>query len=1241
MKTNTLAFVAKLCLFLAFTICFCSLATAQTTTISGTINRYSKVTAIDIAQNSLTITEPTNFKVCDTVLLIQMQGAVIDQTNTASFGNITDYRSAGLYEKCIIDRINGSQVFLRHKLLNAYDAAAAVQLVTVPQFVDVNIASTLTGRAWDGNTGGVIAFEASGIVRITGLIDATSIGFRGGRANANAACNANATDFFYPTSQNIAGLKGEGIALVGATIASGKGNAANSGGGGACRNAGGGGGSNAGIGGAGGSTTRSTGEIREASGLGGRLLQYAANTARIFMGGGGGAGNQDDNTASNGGNGGGIVYIAGNQIVGGGLINASGASADQAGIDGAGGGGAGGTVLLQSFIRPLAVQVLARGGAGGNTNGIGTGSPSTDCFAPGGGGGGGAFFTNGSATGISLSIDGGTAGRIVSSLSACANTNYGATNGSLGQSLSSTNLMPIGTTEQSPLTVTVVSLTAPACANAQLVLNVTNPIAGASYLWQQNGVDMAGQTGTALTVSTSGVYRVRVSLGCNFIFSAEQVVTINGQPIAVIAGNSPQTVCGGGNSVTLTATQSPLFTYQWRRDGTAIAGATNATFSANTAGVYTVAVTACTNTVISNAITLVNPTVVTPVVSGSNLLCTGGSTRLSASPFNANYQWRLNGVNIIGATGSTYEATQVGDYTVIDPRTCNPNPSSSFIIQAATTPATIAITGNLQACQGNSARLTATSGAGFTYQWFRNGQAIANAVANPYQATQAGSYTVQVNDACNRVLTSPAVNVTIITAPDNLFVRGQALLCQGTAPLTVRFVRTYRYQWLLNGADIAGATDTAYVATATGVYGVNVKDTCNNEYFTPAFLVSSGSLDQIQISINGSRRILCPGDRITLTANSTGFGLSLQWQLNGQDIPSATGNAYIATQAGSYTVRTFNSCTSRSSAPYVIAAGTPPPATITGNFSFCFGERTNLTAPSGQNFSYQWIRNDTLINGGITASIPVFVGGSYKVAVTNGDGCRTISEPVVVVANRFDEAAAKVSSNTNLVCAGTGARLTATGGVRYEWTPTTGLNNAFIANPIATPSVSTTYTVKIINNFGCSSTRSITIEVIPEFTLDFDLVLNGDCGQRQLISIVNKSKGLNGFNDITWSMGDGEVVRGFTPVPYTYAKGGSYTITLRIDNRGCVKTLSKRIEFENFFYPTVITPNEDGKNDAFVIDNPNEGWLFEVYDRYGRKVFESENYNNDWKGEKTAATYYYRLVAPSGKECRSWCYVVL
>jgi hypothetical protein len=58
-----------------------------------------------------------------------------------------------------------------------------------------------------------------------------------------------------------------------------------------------------------------------------------------------------------------------------------------------------------------------------------------------------------------------------------------------------------------------------------------------------------------------------------------------------------------------------------------------------------------------------------------------------------------------------------------------------------------------------------------------------------------------------------------------------------------------------------------------------------------------------------------------------------------------------------------------------------------------------------------------------------------------------------------------------------------------------------------------------------------------------------------------------------------------------------------------------------------------------MIDNPNENWKLIISDRYGKTVFESQNYNNDWEGHSRGALYFYTLTAPSGRQCSGWVQV--
>jgi hypothetical protein len=151
---------------------------------------------------------------------------------------------------------------------------------------------------------------------------------------------------------------------------------------------------------------------------------------------------------------------------------------------------------------------------------------------------------------------------------------------------------------------------------------------------------------------------------------------------------------------------------------------------------------------------------------GATTFCSGGSVLLSVpSGANKAYQWKKSGVNIPGATLSSYTATASENYKVSVTNTAtgcskttavptyitvNPVPSSTITPQGPTT-----------FCAGGSVTLKANSGAGLTYQWKKNGTNISGAANINYIATTAGVYRTKVTNAngCTKVSAGVTVNV--------------------------------------------------------------------------------------------------------------------------------------------------------------------------------------------------------------------------------------------------------------------------------------------------------------------------------------------------------------------------------------------------------------------------------------------------------------------------------------------------
>jgi len=416
--------------------------------ITGVINQYYEITAVDIvSSNALTLASVAGLSVGDEVLIIQMQGATISETDDANFGTISNYNDAGNYEIGTICDITGNVVLFDDVLVNSYTANGNAQVVSIPHYTDALISGgALTCDPWDGTTGGVLILKVDGTLDFGNEnIITRGLGFRGFAAlTSNGNCSGFSPDntYFKPfTDPSVRSRKGEGIAEIITGKECGRGPQANGGGGGNNHNGGGGGGGNFGDGGAGGrrisSNVLTCGSL---VGLNSISLAPGYGSNKIFMGGAGGTGNGNNSPETNehGLDGAGVVIIIAETVAGSNqTIFAEGIDAGTASYDGAGGGSGGGAVLLDVTTFSSALTVDVSGGDGGDIFDTG----SSNCNGPGGGGGGGVVWFSAESTpaNVTTVLSGGAAGQILNTEqgNCTVGSLNGAVNGTAGSELHS------------------------------------------------------------------------------------------------------------------------------------------------------------------------------------------------------------------------------------------------------------------------------------------------------------------------------------------------------------------------------------------------------------------------------------------------------------------------------------------------------------------------------------------------------------------------------------------------------------------------------------------------------------------------------------------------------------------------------------------------------------------------------------------------------------------------------------
>ncbi len=345
--------------------------------LTRTINAVATSGTGAAAGTTLTVRDGAGFAADQVVFIHQTQGA-----------------GAGQHEMNRVASVSGTMLTLKTPL--KYDYVAGAQVIVVPQYGTVNVASTgtLTAPAWDGQKGGILVFQAKGDVVIAGSVSMAGKGFRG--PGVSGTCFPGA-----PGCMINHGRTGESSTGPSAfSTLNGQSKGANNGGGGGGGTRGqdcaaGGGGSYGSVG-----TAGVDGSIGACIAVGGQHGGGVAGTAvgvqdltqSIFLGSAGGEGGPDEDGAypGPGGNGGGMVVLFGKTVTvdpASGTINVSGLAGGNGsnsgpcggggGGMGNGGGGAGGAVRIvtSDAVSLGSNRVTASGASGGAAGSCGAGYP--------------------------------------------------------------------------------------------------------------------------------------------------------------------------------------------------------------------------------------------------------------------------------------------------------------------------------------------------------------------------------------------------------------------------------------------------------------------------------------------------------------------------------------------------------------------------------------------------------------------------------------------------------------------------------------------------------------------------------------------------------------------------------------------------------------------------------------------------------------------------------------------------
>jgi len=269
--------------------------------------------------------------------------------------------------------------------------------------------------------------------------------------------------------------------------------------------------------------------------------------------------------------------------------------------------------------------------------------------------------------------------------------------------------------------------------------------------------------------------------------------------------------------------------------------------------------------------------------------------------------------------------------------------------------------------------------------------------------------------------------------------------------------------------------------------------------------------------------------------------------------------------------------------------------------------------------------------------------GTYRVKLLAIDAGTCIGMDSTFTQVVVSKAAGEAGPDADM-CFHAGTQLTASGGVSYEWR---NVNNTFTSteqSPVVNPEKDERYIVSIIDFNGCVKKDTVNIRVIPEIELDFSLAKVYNCFNRPTIQVQHL---LSSDEPVFFDFGDG-TTSDLEQTEHTYQQDGTYAVKLVGLKETCVYEKVMSIPVYELKVPNVITPDEFPENNKFVIQY-GAGKLSAsslsarvvIVNRWGKKVFESQNYQDDWDaGNVEAGMYFYEIHIPGEAVCKGWLQVV-
>jgi hypothetical protein len=404
-----------------------------------------------------------------------------------------------------------------------------------------------------------------------------------------------------------------------------------------------------------------------------------------------------------------------------------------------------------------------------------------------------------------------------------------------GCSVSSMNTVAVSVDPKPSLPVVNISGPTTICQGGSVELSVS-PVTGYLYQWENNGSGLPGATNSNIVIQSQGVYNLKISnsFGC-YIKTENTPVNVLTAPSAPSIFTASATTFCQGDSLVLSVTNTPGYSYQWRLNGGSVS-TNSGRYYAKASGSYDLVVTnssGCSAVSVAPVAVIVKPLPDANAISitGVSRFCSGQNATLSVPLNNAySYSWK-NGSSLMGLTSNSVNVTESGEYTVVtslDGCSVTPHPVKIEVVAKPAKPDIDMGSYTKGMCLQETPPVLSVDNIvnGYSYQWYKNETPFSSNTS--IEVTESANYYLEAaSDICTSGRDTALITFDESLAKPVIAAKGPTVWILSTP------AKAARYKWYFNGTQIAGATTSSYVAGQNmGTYRVAISNDGKCFYFS-------------------------------------------------------------------------------------------------------------------------------------------------------------------------------------------------------------------------------------------------------------------------------------------------------------------------------------------------------------------------------------------------------------------------